>query len=61
MVKGNFIDQRDVLYRLSELQYICNDFDPRRGTYPVCGEVIDIFPAESERDAVRVELFDDEI
>ena len=61
LVVGNVIDQRDILKRLTELQYKRNDVELHRGTYRVRGEVIDIFPAESERDAVRVELFDDEI
>ena len=46
---------------LAELQYTRNDVELRRGTYRVRGEVIDIYPAESERDALRVELFDDDI
>ncbi len=58
---GETINQRDVLRRLTELQYSRNDVELHRGTYRVRGEVIDIFPAESERDAVRVELFDDEV
>jgi len=61
LVVGNLIKQRDMLRRLTELQYKRNDVELHRGTYRVRGEVIDIFPAESERDAVRVELFDDEI
>jgi len=61
LVKGDIINQRDILRRLAELQYSRNDVELSRGTYRVRGEVIDIFPAESERDAVRVELFDDEI
>ena len=59
--RGDIIDQRDVLRRLAELQYRRNDYELERGTYRVRGEIIDIFPAESERDAIRVELFDDEI
>lgn len=59
--RGDRIDQRHILQRLSELQYSRNDVELHRGTYRVRGEVIDIYPAESERDAVRVELFDDEI
>ncbi|WP_144393567.1 excinuclease ABC subunit UvrB [Pleionea sediminis] len=58
---GDEIDQRGVLHRLAELQYTRNDLDLQRATYRVRGDVIDIFPAESERDAIRVELFDDEI
>jgi len=59
--RGEIIDQRDLLRRLAELQYQRNDIDLKRGTYRVRGEIIDIFPAESEREAIRVELFDDEI
>ncbi len=61
LVQGDVINQREILRRLAELQYSRNDIELSRGTYRVRGEVIDIFPAESERDAVRVELFDDEI
>ena len=59
--RGAHTDQRAILHRLTELQYTRNDFELRRGTFRVRGDVIDIFPAESERLAVRVELFDDEI
>ncbi|MEJ2058868.1 MAG: excinuclease ABC subunit UvrB [Gammaproteobacteria bacterium] len=59
--RGDKIDQRDVLRRLAELQYTRNDVELRRGTYRVRGEVIDVHPADSEREAVRIELFDDEI
>ena len=59
--RGEFIDQRHVLRQLAELQYTRNDVDFARGTYRVRGDVIDIFPADSEREAVRVELFDEEI
>jgi excinuclease ABC subunit B len=59
--RGDRIDQRQLLRRLAELQYVRNDIELTRGNYRVRGEVIDIFPAESERDAVRVQLFDDEI
>ena len=61
VVRGDQIDQRAILRRLAELQYTRNDADFHRGTYRVRGDVIDIFPAESERDAVRIELFDDEV
>ncbi len=61
LVRGDLINQRDILRRLAELQYTRNDTELRRGTYRVRGEVIDIYPADSERNAVRVELFDDEI
>ncbi|MAC47125.1 MAG: excinuclease ABC subunit B [Oceanospirillum sp.] len=59
--RGDRIDQRQMLRRLAELQYTRNDLDFRRATYRVRGDVIDIFPAESEKEAVRVELFDDEV
>ena len=59
--RGDRIDQRALLRRLAELQYTRNDIELHRGTYRVRGDVIDIFPAESERESLRVELFDDEI
>ena len=59
--KGGAIDQRQLLHRLTDLQYTRNDMELRRATYRVRGDVIDIYPAESERDAIRIELFDDEI
>ena len=59
--RGELIDQRHILRQLAELQYTRNDVDFQRGTYRVRGDVIDIFPADSEREAVRVELFDEEI
>jgi excinuclease ABC subunit B len=59
--RGEVIDQRGVLRHLAELQYTRNDVDFQRGTYRVRGDVIDIFPADSEREAVRIELFDDEV
>ncbi len=58
---GDQIEQRSILRRLAELQYTRNDQAFYRGTFRVRGEVIDIFPAESERDAIRIELFDDEV
>ncbi len=61
VVRGEMIDQRKILRRLAELQYTRNDVELRRGTYRVRGEVIDIHPADSEKEAVRIELFDDEI
>ncbi|MDF1822949.1 MAG: excinuclease ABC subunit UvrB [Alcanivoracaceae bacterium] len=61
VVKGDHIDQRDVLRRLAELQYTRNEMDFHRGTYRVRGDVIDIFPAEEEKYAVRIELFDEEV
>ena len=61
LVRGDKIEQRAILRRLAELQYTRNDVELHRATYRVRGEVIDIYPAESDREAVRVELFDDEI
>ncbi|WP_376690025.1 excinuclease ABC subunit UvrB [Wenzhouxiangella sp. EGI_FJ10409] len=58
---GERMSQREILRRLAEMQYSRNDFELRRGTYRVRGEVIDMFPGDSEMEAVRVELFDDEI
>ena len=59
--RGDMVDQRGILRRLAELQYTRNDIDFARGTYRVRGDVIDIFPADEEKEAVRVELFDEEI
>ncbi len=61
LVRGDQIDQRAVLRRLAELQYTRNDADFHRGTYRVRGDVIDIYPADSDELAVRIDLFDDEI
>lgn len=61
IVRGDKIDQRQILRRLAELQYTRNDMDFARATYRVRGEVIDIYPADSDMEAVRVELFDDEV
>ncbi len=59
--RGEPIDQRTILRRLAEMQYKRNELELAQGNYRVRGDVIDIFPAESERDAVRIELFDDEV
>ncbi len=59
--RGDRIDQRTLLKRLAELQYTRNDMELKRATYRVRGDVIDIYPAESERNAIRIQLFDDEI
>jgi excinuclease ABC subunit B len=59
--QGDTMDQRDILRRLAELQYKRNDIAFERGSFRVRGDVIDIFPADSEKQAVRVELFDEEI
>jgi excinuclease ABC subunit B len=61
MVRGERIDQRELIRRLTEMQYTRNDVELRRATYRVRGEVIDVHPAESEMEAIRVELFDGEI
>jgi len=61
LVKGDMINQRDILRRLAEMQYTRNDIELARGCYRVRGDVIDIHPAESDYEAVRVELFDDEV
>ena len=58
---GGKLDQRALLRRLAELQYTRNDMELQRSTYRVRGDVIDIYPAESETQAIRIELFDDEI
>jgi len=59
--RGEVIDQRSILRRLAEMQYSRNDMELRRGTYRVRGEIIDIFPGDEETNAVRIELFDDEV
>lgn len=61
LVIGDQVDQRTILRRLAELQYTRNDMDFHRGTYRVRGDVIDVFPAESDEEAIRIELFDDEV
>ena len=59
--RGDRINQREVLQRLAELQYTRNDMDFARATFRVRGDVIDIYPAESDFEAIRIELFDDEV
>lgn len=59
--RGDPIDHRELLRRLAELQYTRNDIDLHRATYRVHGDVIDVYPAESDKDAVRIELFDEKI
>jgi excinuclease ABC subunit B len=61
MVRGEHIDQRELIRRLTEMQYTRNDTELRRGTYRVRGEVIDVHPAESDDEALRIELFDGDI
>ncbi len=61
VVRGDRVDQRTILRRLAELQYKRNDVELHRATYRVRGDVIDIYPADSDSEAVRIELFDDEV
>jgi excinuclease ABC subunit B len=61
LVKGDRLGQREIIRRLTEMQYTRNDLELARGTYRVRGEIIDVFPAESDDEAVRIELFDDEV
>src|SRR6202789_3886935 len=61
MSRGDILEQRKLLRRLADMQYTRNEIDLQQGTYRVRGDVIDIFPAESEREAVRVELFDETV
>ena len=61
LVVGDIIDRRTIYKRLGELQYERNDTELRRGTFSAKGEIIDIFPADSEKEALRIELFDKEI
>ncbi len=61
LVRGERMDQRKLLRRLADMQYTRNEMDLRQGTFRVRGDVVDIFPAEAERDAVRVQFFDEEI
>ncbi|MDV7103116.1 excinuclease ABC subunit UvrB [Vibrio sp. TH_r3] len=61
VTRGDHIGQRDIIRRLAELQYTRNDVTFERGQFRVRGEVIDVFPAESDQEAVRIEMFDDEI
>lgn len=59
--RGDRLDQRYILHRLTELQYKRNDAVLERATYRVRGDVIDVYPADSEKDAIRIELFDEEV
>ena len=61
VVQGDFINRDDIIRRLVEMQYSRNELEFLRGTYRIRGEIIDIFPAESEQHAIRIELFDDEV
>ena len=59
--RGDKMDQRALLRRLADLQYTRNDMDFARATFRVRGDVVDIYPAESDLEAIRIELFDDEV
>ncbi|GAA6130063.1 excinuclease ABC subunit UvrB [Halopseudomonas sabulinigri] len=59
--RGDHLDQRTLLRRLAELQYTRNDMELARANYRVRGDVIDVFPAESDLEAIRIELFDDTV
>ncbi len=61
LVRGEILDQRKLLRRLADMQYTRNEIDFTQGTFRVRGDIVDIFPAESEREALRVELFDETI
>lgn len=61
VVKGDRIGQREIIRRLTEMQYTRNDMELKRATYRVRGDIIDVHPAESDEEAVRIELFDDEV
>jgi excinuclease ABC subunit B len=61
LVRGDKLDQRELLRRLTELQYERGDYELHRGSYRVRGEIVDVFPAENEIEAIRIELFDGEI
>ena len=59
--QGETLDRREILSKLVDARYDRNDYELKRGTFRVRGDVVDVFPAESEREAVRIELFDDTI
>src|SRR3954466_16378592 len=59
--RGEHIEQRALIKQLTELQYVRNEMELRRGTYRVRGEIVDVFPAESEAEALRIELFDGDV
>jgi excinuclease ABC subunit B len=61
LVRGERLDQRQLLRRLADMQYTRNEMDLSQGTFRVRGDVVDIFPAESDREAVRVQFFDEEV
>ena len=61
IVQGDRVGRDDIIRRLVEMQYTRNELEFVRGTYRIRGEIMDIFPAESEQNAIRIELFDDEV
>ncbi|CAK0780616.1 excision nuclease subunit B [Gammaproteobacteria bacterium] len=61
LVRGDRVDSRAILRCLAELQYTRNELELRRGTFRVRGDVLDIFPADSEKEAIRIEFFDEEV
>ncbi len=61
LARGMELTQRDILRRLTAMQYARNDYELKRGTYRVRGDLIDIYPADSDKNALRIELFDDTI
>ena len=61
LVRGDRIPDREIIRRLTELQYTRGDYELRRGSYRVRGEIIDVHPAESDKEALRIELFDGEV
>ncbi|WP_151988378.1 excinuclease ABC subunit UvrB [Acinetobacter oleivorans] len=61
VVEGDRVSRDEIIRRLVEMQYTRNELEFLRGTYRIRGEIIDIFPAESDQHAIRIELFDDEV
>lgn len=61
VVQGDRVSRDEIIRRLVEMQYTRNELEFLRGTYRIRGEIIDIFPAESDQHAIRIELFDDEV
>ncbi|MCA4779647.1 excinuclease ABC subunit UvrB [Acinetobacter towneri] len=61
VVQGDRVNRDDLIRRLVEMQYSRNELEFLRGTYRIRGEILDIFPAESDQHAIRIELFDDEV
>ena len=61
VVEGDRVNRDDLIRRLVEMQYTRNELEFLRGTYRIRGEILDVFPAESDQNAIRIELFDDEV